>query len=218
MKKTLLSIFLLGWGLSLYAQEKTSLNWYSVSSSETILSWGSVKATGLETSDIVRFSPVFNYAVTFHKDFNDKMGFYFGLDLRNVGLITELNDSVRVKQRTYNVGIPIALKFGDMKGNLVGLGINNEFAVNYKQKTFVNEEKAKTNIWFSDRTNIYLPAAYFEFKSKTGTYFRFKYYLTDYLIGENQAVNVAGVNYRPTQSTLMYLSVGFMLDNRKILE
>ncbi|TNF41407.1 MAG: hypothetical protein EP311_07245 [Cytophagales bacterium] len=218
MKKALLSLLLLFSSFSLWAQESSSNGWYSVSSTETILSLGSVKATGLETNNVVRFTPFFNYAVTLHKDFSDKAGFYFGVDIRNVGIITDLNDSVRVKQRTYNLGIPIALKFGDMKGNLVGIGINNEFAINYKQKTYVNDEKSKTNIWFSDRTKIYLPSAFIEFKAKTGNYIRFKYYLTDYLIEENQAVNVAGVNYRPTQSNMMYLSVGFMLDNREILK
>lgn len=216
MKKLLLTTFFLSLGLSLYAQETSTKNWYTVGASETILSWGSVEATGLETGNIVRFSPFINFATQFHKDFSEKSGFYTGLAIRNVGIITDLNDSVRVKQRVYTLGIPIAVKFGDMNGNLAAIGIDNEFAVNYKQKVYVNEEKSKSNIWFSDRTKIYLPSVFVEFKSKMGNYIRFKYYLTDFLETDNQKINVPGVDYSPTQSNMMYVSVGYAIKSREI--
>lgn len=218
MKKLVLFSFFLSLGLGLHAQEVTTNNWYSVAASETILSFGNVKATGLETANIGRFTPFFNFGTQIHKDFSEKSGFYTGLMLRNVGIITDLNDSVRIKQRTYTLGIPVALKFGDMNGNMAALGIDNEFAINFKQKVFVNDEKAKTNIWFSNRTPFYLPSAFVELKSKTGNYIRFKYYLTDFLRGENQRVNVAGVNFTPTQSTMMYISVGYAIKSREITE
>lgn len=218
MKKLLLTTFFLSLGLSLYAQETVTKNWYTVAASETILSWGSVEATGLETGNIVRFSPFINFATQFHKDFSEKSGFYTGLTIRNVGIITDLNDSVRVKQRVYTLGIPIAVKFGDMNGNLAAIGIDNEFAVNYKQKVYVNEEKSKSNIWFSDRTKIYLPSVFVELKSKMGNYIRFKYYLTDFLETDNQKINVPGVDYSPTQSTMMYVSVGYAIKSREIVK
>lgn len=218
MKKLLLSVFFLSMGLSLYAQETSPKNWYSVSASETILSWGSVEATGLETSNIARFTPFINFSTQFHKDLSEKSGFYTGLAVRNVGIITDLNDSVRVKQRVYTIGIPIAMKFGDMNGNLAAVGFENEFAINYKQKTYVNDEKSKSNIWFSDRTNIYLPSVFIEFKSKMGNYIRFKYYLTDFLETDNQKINVAGIDYSPTKSTMMYLSVGYAIKTKEIVK
>jgi hypothetical protein len=218
MKQKLLIILLLGLSSSLFAQETTENNWYSVSTTETILSWGSVEATGLQTGNIARLTPFINFGLQLHKDFSSKSGFYTGLALRNVGIITDLNDSVRVKQRVYTLGIPVAVKFGDMKGNLGAIGIDNEFAVNFKQKVFTNEEKAKTNIWFSDRTKFYLPSVFMEFKAKTGNYIRFKYYLTDFLEPDNQKVNVAGVNFNPTQSTMMYVSVGYMIKNREFVK
>lgn len=218
MKKLLLSFFLISSSISLYAQEESTKNWYAVTASETILSWGSVEATGLETKNIGRFTPFINFSTQFHKDFSDKSGFYTGLAVRNVGIITELNDSVRVKQRVYTIGIPIAAKFGDMKGNLAAIGFENEFAINYKQKVYVNEEKSKSNIWFSDRTKIYLPSVFAEFKSKTGNYIRFKYYLTDFLESDNQKINVAGVDYVPTKSNMMYVSVGYAIKSRDIIK
>lgn len=218
MKKLLQTLFFLGFGLSLYAQEIPTNNWYSVSASETILSWGSVEATGLETNNVARFTPFINLGLQLHKDFSEKSGFYTGLALRNVGIITDLNDSVRVKQRVYTVGIPVAVKFGDMKGNLAAFGLDNEFAVNYKQKTYVNDEKSKTNVWFSDRTKIYLPSLFVELKSKMGNYIRFKYYLTDFLETGNQKVNVAGLDYSPTKSNMMYISVGYAIKTREFIK
>ncbi len=216
MKKIALLIFFLGWGASLRAQEATTNNWYTVATSETILSWGSVEANGLETANIARFTPFFNLGTQLHKDFNGKAGFYTGLMIRNVGIITDLNDSVRIKQRVYTLGIPVAFKFGDMNGNLGAIGIDNEFALNYKQKVYVNDEKSKSNIWFSDRTKIYLPSVFAEFKSKSGNFIRFKYYLTDFLEPSTQKVNVSGVNYTPTQSTMMYVSVGYAIKSREL--
>jgi len=191
---------------------------YTVSATETIISWGNVESAGLDIKNIGRFSPVINFGQQLHIDFSEKSGFYTGLSVRNVGIITELNDSVRVKQRVYTVGIPVAFKAGDMDGNLFAAGFEAEFAINYKQKVFVNEEKSKSNIWFSDRTNIFLPSVFAEVKSKYGNYIRFKYYLTDFLQEGNQKVNVPGVNFNPTNSTMMYVSVGLMMRNLDIIK
>ena len=191
---------------------------YTVSATETILSWGNVESAGLDIKNIGRFTPFLNFGQQLHFDFNEKSGFYTGLSVRNVGIITELNDSVRVKQRVYTVGIPVAFKAGDMDGNLFAAGFEAEFAINYKQKVFVNDEKSKSNIWFSDRTEIFLPSVFAEVKSKYGNYIRFKYYLTDFLQEGNQKVNVAGVDYNPTRSTMMYVSVGLMMRNLEIVK
>ena len=220
MKKLLLLTCFGFFGLGAIAQETESLTTgvYTVSATETILSWGSVEATGLETGNIARFTPFFNFGTQLHKDFSEKSGVYTGLMVRNVGIITDLNDSVRVKQRVYTVGIPVAYKVGDMDGNLFAVGLEAEFAINYKQKVYVNDEKSKSNIWFSDRTNIFLPSVFAEVKSKYGNYIRFKYYLTDFLQEGNQKVNVAGVDYNPTKSTMMYVSVGYMIKTRDFVK
>ena len=191
---------------------------YTVSATETILSWGNVESAGLDTKNIGRFTPFINFGQQLHIDFSEKAGFYTGITVRNVGIITELSDSVRVKQRVYTVGIPVAFKAGDMNGNLFAAGFEAEFAINYKQKVFENDEKSKSNIWFSDRTNIFLPSVFAEVKSKYGNYIRFKYYLTDFLQEGNQKINVPGVDFNPTKSTMMYVSVGFMIRNMEIMK
>ncbi len=206
-----------------YAQDQTvtttipapANKMYTKSVSEIIFSWGDVEATGLDVSPIVRFSAFLHLGEQWHKDFSNKAGFYTGLSLRNVGMINDLNDSVRVKQRVYTAGIPIALKFGNMQGTHIALGAEAEFAINFKQKVFVNDEKSKTNEWFSDRTEIFLPSAFAEIHTKQGGYIKFKYYLTDFLVQDKQKINVTNVNFVPTKSQMMYVSFGFALDSKK---
>jgi len=218
LKKATFLIFLLAISLTTFGQEIITLSQsknkvYSASVSETILSFGIVEAAPLNTGTIARFTPFFNFGQQLHIDFSDHLGMYFGLGLRNVGMITNLNDSVRVKQRTYNVGIPLALKFGNMESWQGAIGAEAEFAIAYKQKVFVNGEKRKSGSWFDDRTNIFLPSVFAEFKGKDGNFIRFKYYLTDYLTS-NQKINVPGVEYRPTQSQLFYISMGYVIKNK----
>src|SRR5436190_21126534 len=101
----------------------------------------------------IRFSPVVNLQNTVHFDKSEKMGFFTGLNVRNVGFIYDESDAVRKKVRTYNVGIPLALKFGDMDGTFFYAGYELEVPLNYKEKTYVNESKEdKFNSWFSQRT------------------------------------------------------------------
>ncbi len=213
----LILLFLLASGTS-FAQEtiileKSTNDVYTASTSETIFSFGIVDAAPLNTGTILRFSPFFNFGQQLHVDFSENLGMYVGLGLRNVGMINDLNDSIRVKQRTYNVGIPVALKFGNMEGWQGAIGAEAEFAVAYKQKVYVNGEKRKSSAWFDDRTNIFLPSVFVELKGKMGNYVRFKYYLTDYLTS-NQKINVPGVEYNPTQSQLFYISFGYVIKNR----
>lgn len=227
MKKQSLLIILSFVSFNLVAQDVltsgSTKKGYFASASEIIFSWGDVTAAAvpgqsqINPKAILRFSPVLNLGEQFHYDFAQSVGMYTGLSLRNVGFINELNDTVKMKQRVYTLGIPLAFKLGEVNGgNYLTVGAEAEFAFAYKQKVFVNGEKNKTVIWFSDRTNIFLPSAFVELKSKSGFYIKFKYYLTDFLTENNQKTNVAGVDFVPTKSTLMYLSIGSVIPYSKV--
>ncbi len=196
------------------APKKNNMHLESVT--ELILSWGDVKAAPYDVSNIVRFSAFLHLGGQLHIDFNPHLGFYTGLSLRNIGIITRLNDSVKIKQRVYTVGIPLALKFGNMAGTYFAVGVEGELAIAYKQKVFENNEKSKTNIWFSDRTNTFLPSAFAELRTKRGGYLKFGYYLSDFLRSGNQHINVPGIVYIPTQSQLAYVSFGFAIDKSTV--
>ena len=200
------------------AQESTpSKPYYFSSCSELIFSFGNVESKPLEPSNIVRFSCFLHLAEQFHYNFNQSLGFYTGLSLRNVGLINDLNDTIKVKQRVYTLGLPLALKFGNMEKETYGtVGVEGELALNYKQKVFVNDEKTKSNIWFSNRTNLFLPSVFAEVKFKNGFYLKFKYYLTDFLTEDKQKINVSGVEYNPTESQMMYVGLGFVIRDKNL--
>jgi hypothetical protein len=213
IKKISVLIAALFFCLQMNAQDvsssKPKKDMYFESASETILSWGNVEAENLDPKNVVRFSPFINLGGQFHIDFNQHAGFYTGLSLRNIGIITKLNDSVKVKQRVYTVGIPVGFKFGDMAGTFFAIGAEAEFAVNYKQKVYVNDAKSKTNVWFSDRTNIFLPSVFAEVRFKEGEYLKFGYYLSDFLQSGNQHINVPNLDYIPTKSQMSYISFGY---------
>ncbi len=223
MKRIILTaVFIGGLFSATFAQDTTTVapppppkKSYTKSVSEIIFSWGDVEAAGLNVEPVVRFTAFLHLGQQWHIDFSEKAGFYTGLSLRNVGMINDLNDSVRVKQRVYTAGIPVAFKVGDMKGFHLAVGAEAEFALAYKQKVFINDEKNKTNEWFSDRTEIFLPSAFAEIHTKQGGYIKFKYYLSDFLVEGKQKVNVPNLNYVPTKSQMMYVSFGYAIDTKK---
>lgn len=200
------------------APKKSDKKVYTSSASETIFSWGNVEAKPLNTTSIVRLSAFFHLGQHINVDFNEHVGFFSGIHLRNVGMINDLNDTVRVKSRVYTAGIPVGLKFGNLNKTHAAIGAEAEFALNFKQKVFVNDEKSKTNVWFSDRTNIFLPSLFGELRFKGGFYLKYKYYLVDILKEDKQKINVPGVDFRPTRSQMMYVSLGFNIRNKDVVQ
>jgi hypothetical protein len=168
---------------------------------------------------VLRFSGFYNAQEQFHYNFSPHLGFYTGFGIRNVGFINKLNDSIKVKQRVYSAGIPLALKIGNMeKSAYIALGGELELFFNYKQKTFYKDTKSKFNEWFSDRTDLLNSSVFLEIKGKRGGFIRFKYYINDFLKGEKQTVTVNGFDYPyyPSKSKLFYVSIGSVLNNKAI--
>ncbi len=190
---------------------------YWVSASEFIFSGGDVIAYDgatlreIDVNPIVRFSGFFHFQAQFHADFNKAMGIYTGVGIRNVGMINELNDSLKVKQRVYSLGVPLALKFGSMPNKFyVALGGEAELFFHYKQKIFYDDEKFKQNEWFSDKVNLFNPSVFLDIHFPKGAYIKFKYYLFDFLQEENQNIRYDGnvFDYYPTESKMFYVSIG----------
>jgi len=221
MKKILLGFLVLCFVQASLAQDSgKGTNIYTASTGETILSFGMVEAEPLNTGTVARFTPFFNFGQQLHFDFSNSFGIFTGLNVRNVGIITDLDDpsiedEIRVKQRTYNLGIPLAFKVGDVEGWRFTGGFEAEFAFAYKQKVYVNGEKRKSSAWFDDRVEIFQPSVFVEVVGKEGNFIRFKYYLNDYLT-ENQMLNIDGLDFNPTRSNMFYISVGYVIKNKQI--
>jgi hypothetical protein len=224
MKKWLLIALLLP--VMLKAQDRVGTKIYLKSASEFIFSVGIMDAyvedaalnTDLEIDPVVRFSGFFHLQEQLHIDFSPSFGIYTGLGLRNIGMINKINDSIRVKQRVYSLGIPFALKLGKLPGGwFVAAGAEGELFIHYKQKDFYDDDKRKFGEWFSDRVNLINPSVFLDINSKKGSYIRFKYYLNDFLVSDKQQVNLGNGNkfvFYPEKSQLFYVALGTTIKHK----
>lgn len=207
---TAIGLFL---SIQAYAQDN---KWYSSSGGEVILSWASVNTDGREGNVVTRFSGFFHFQSLVNKDFSEKSGFYTGLTMRNIGFIYDdpANTSVRKKFRTYNLGIPVGVKVGNMNEKFMFFGYELEIPFNYKEKTFINEKKEdKFDVWFSDRTPSIMHTAFVGFRGPSGVSLKFKYYLTPFFNEDFTEVidDVASQPYRGLESNVFYVALSFEL-------
>ena len=103
-------LFMLVPGMILAQDDKL----YSTTSGELIFSFASINDAGDEDGGIMRFSPVINIQNWLNYDKSEKLGFFTGLSVRNVGFIYDVDETTRIKYRTYNVGIPVGVKIGNL--------------------------------------------------------------------------------------------------------
>ena len=196
MKQILLFSALCLLAFSSNAQEK---EWYVSGEGEMIFSFADIKAPNQANAEtILRWSPVFNFAGHLNKDLSKNIGFNIGLAIRNVGFISKFDFEVddpnidfnpdnidKIKFRTYNAGIPIGIKIGNLsqeKPFFLFAGYEIEFPLHYKQKEFDGGEKVhKRTAWFSDRVNPVQQAVWGGIQFPQGFALKFKYYLTDFL-------------------------------------
>jgi len=155
---TIFALFVL-FAASGFSQTK----YYNTSGGEMIFSFATIEDNGREESAIIRWSPVFNFQSMFNADFSRNFGLFTGFTIRNVGFIYDQYriydpddpseySTVKKKFRSYNVGIPLGFKLGDLKNFFVYGGYEVELPFNYKEKTFEGDRKTdKFNVWFSKR-------------------------------------------------------------------
>lgn len=189
--------------------------WYRTSGGEWIFSSALLDVNGSDQGSIVRFSPFFNAQLMGNYDFSPKAGVFVGLSVRNIGFIYDVPDtSLRFKYRTYDVGVPIGLKLGDMDGTMVFLGYEVEFPINYKEKRFENEKKEdKFNVWFSDRNEPVFHTVMLGFQFLHGTTLKFKYHITNFH-NKDFSEDVNGVKVKPydgLNANIIYVSLGYGL-------
>jgi hypothetical protein len=213
MKRSLLALAFLVAPLVMSAQK----NSYTTTGGELIFSFADVKIGGAEASKVLRFSPFFNIQTQYHHDLSDKFGWMSGFTLHNIGFIFDdpYTAGTRYKVRTYSIGIPLGIKFGRMDGKYFFGGYEIELPFNYKQKTFVNDEKTdKYSEWFSGRTPTLYHTLFFGMNLVQGTQLKFKYYLNNFFNKDYTAVDSGGATYKPyatTEANLFYISLSFQI-------
>jgi hypothetical protein len=216
--KTYLSL-LIGVMITLNAYPQ---KWYAASAGETIFSLGVVNTDSTSLSPVVRFSPVFNLQEQLHYDFNKQFGIYTGLGIRNVGLISHYDDqsgnTEKIKERAYGLGVPLAVKLGNLEsGTGFAAGVEAEMMFAYKRKIKQGDHKDKISGWLNDNLNLFNPSVFAEIKFKKGQYFRFKYYLRDFLNYKGiELINGEIIPDYGPGSKLFYVAIGTVKLTKKI--
>lgn len=185
---------------------------YTTTSGEWIFSFANMNQNGSDISSIIRFSPVFNFQNVANFDRSDKFGFTAGLAFRNVGFI--YNDpsiaSTKYKWRTYNVGIPVGIKIGNMDKTFVYGGYELEIPVNTKEKVFVNDTKTKSNEWFSKQTNQFQSSVFVGIQMPYGGNLKFKYYLTNFF-NKDYTLAAGSKPHSDFNVNIFYFSLNFFI-------
>ena len=167
----------------------------------------------------MRWSPVFNIAGHANYDLSEHFGLNIGLGIRNVGFIakfdpTDLNPLIdpidRVKFRTYNLGVPIGFKIGNLnqkKPFFLFAGYEFELPFHYKQKEFAGNDKVnKITGWFSNRSADFHNSVYAGIQLPQGFSLKFKYYLTEFFSEDMQSIS-NGFRMLDLNANVFYFSV-----------
>ena len=144
-------------------------------------------------------------------------GLFTGLALRNVGYITkdytDRSDSLNYKKkfRSYNLGIPVGFKVGNLERTFFYAGYEIELAMAYKEKTYVDGDKTdKITGWFSDRQELFQHGFLVGVQFPYGTNIKFKYYLSEF--HNEDYTNNAGIKpYGGLKTNIFYISLNFFL-------
>jgi opacity protein-like surface antigen len=197
--------------LSLISISMTAQHVYPVTSGELIFSQSKAAFTQAFLTQYpgaslagnnVRFTAFFHLGQYIHCDFNNNIGFFSGLGVRNVGMITDENlpqtvsatDGANVNYSRYNIvrrqymlGVPLAIKLGSFKDHTYFFaGAEYEMAFHFKEKYWTDSfdrsgPKTKSTEWFSSQTPTFLPSLFAGVQFPGGVNLKFKYYLTDFL-------------------------------------
>lgn len=236
-----LTLLFLAVGLFAYTQDEPEVlipaphpevKIYSTSGGELVFSFADVEDSGGSINSRLRFTGFFHLTEYWHFDFASNFGMFAGFGLRNIGMITENdgiltqehvgrfdeNDEVKIKRRSYALGVPLAFKFGNLdRRTFVFAGAEAELMFHYKEKLFVNGDKEhKFNEWFSDRTNLLNPSVFGGIQFPGGVNLKFKYYLLDFLDPDySENINGSRVQpYRGITSNIFFISLSVNLRNK----
>lgn len=213
MKKLILTL-IIGCFIStgIHAQSKL----YSTSGLEMIFSWADVDYNGTTGGALMRWAPVINLQGFLNYDLGEHAGLFTGLAIRNVGYIFDNyvnRDSIVVKKkfRTYNLGIPVGVKIGNLKKSFVYVGYEFEFPFQYKEKTFQDEVKTvNVKTFFSDRVEQFQHGIFVGVQLPYGTNIKFKYYFSEFN-NESYTESDGYMPYAGLHTNVMYISLNFTM-------
>jgi hypothetical protein len=199
--------------ISGFSQSKS----YVTTGGEMIFSFASIDDNGQSEPSTLRWAPVFNIQSMLNKDLSNSFGLFTGLAVRNVGYIydgyTDPSNSVMYKKkfRSYNIGIPVGIKIGNLEKSFIYGGYEVEFPFLYKEKTFDGGDKIdKITGWFSPRQELIQHGFLVGIQFPYGMNIKFKYYLSEF---HNQDYTDGAGNkpYAGLKSNVFYFSLSYLM-------
>ena len=212
MKKLMLASALIAIALSnLYAQES---RFYGSGGAEICFSYAAVDVNGSSEGSMTRFAPVFNLQGVVNYDFSNAVGLFTGLGVRNSGFIYEPpDDHVTMKYRSYNLAIPLGVKFGKLDYMMIFGGYEAEFPFNYKEKKLEDGEKQVMTEWFSHRVVPVQHTIMAGVQFPYGIDLKFKYYITNFH-NRDYVEYIDGESFQPYEnmrSNIIMVTLGWNL-------
>lgn len=173
-----------------------------------LFQFSKVTAWNIDQKTVPRFTYYFNSGFDVNYKMHQHVRPFTGIHLRNIGLITRPNDSIKTKHRVYTLGAPLGLKFYLMNEKLMfKVGGDVGLALNYKIKSFINDQKIKGNEWFSDRVAPVFASAFFGVRYQTFS-ITANYYLNNFF----NPSHIASMN---VDGRIFTIGLGFSVDNEK---
>jgi hypothetical protein len=139
----------------------------------------------------IRFSYLLNGGTHLNYNFNNNIGFFTGLEGRNIGeryCVTSGSSTVVGKSVVYTSGIPIGIQFGNLMAHKsVSLGGGIDMVTFGKYKSWIEGDKKNTKVkkwdFFPSNTNRFVPFLFVSAQySKIG--FKFQTYLNSFYKGD----------------------------------
>ncbi|MFW5886952.1 MAG: hypothetical protein ACOCUL_04270 [Bacteroidota bacterium] len=203
--------------------------YYHTDQSEMIFSFGTFEKDNRDIPVNLRYTSWLHLSRHYHFNINNWLGFYSGMALRNIGIISfedyaenELSllpglgpySTIKTKRRSYSLGIPLAFKLGSFKKHVFFYGGGSyELLFHYKQKVFIEGNKYKETKWFSKKTNTFIPSVFAGIQFPKGLNFSFKWYLDNFL---NQNYAYKGIKpYAGVDTQIFYVSISFQYSTSK---
>lgn len=226
MKKILIIAFFLA--PILFSQNTRSQDVYSVGSWENLFQWADVEGSPQEAdgatsiNERLRYTIFLNIGQYWNVDFTNSIGLYSGLAIRNVGFIYDTDLPTKTIRRSYNLGIPLALKLGVFDKNIYLFGgAEYELLFHYKGKRWDSNDrngtKYKDSEWFSSKTKRFVPSVFGGIQLPGGINIKYKYYLdhflnTDFIGTDLGNADVSFAGYKAIQMHYVSVSWQFRTD------
>jgi hypothetical protein len=192
--------------------------WYITRGGDAALvSFSNVSRQGKMLNNVPRFTAFLNTGTNFNYNFSKSAGFFTGINGRNIGIIYDDTANIRWKRRVLALGVPAGFKFGNLKKhNFFYLAGEVDFAINYKQKKFINGDKAeKKNNWFGKQTPLLMPSVFAGFQTNRNLGLKVQYFLNNFLnpdYTEGNSKPFAGM-----EANVFFLTLSYDFSMRKFV-